>query len=60
MNTYVGRIARCQSVMDGFVASPPPTLEAFEDKDDNDDDATASDDKDDGDASSSSVDEMST
>ena len=38
--------------MGGFVASPPLTLEAFEDEDD--------DDEDDGDASSSSTDEMST
>ena len=45
--------------MGGFVASPPPTLKAFKDKD-GDDDATASDDKDDGDASSSSADEMAT
>ena len=59
VNTYVGRIARCQAVMGGFVASPPPSLEAFEDEDD-DDDATASNDEDDGDASSSSADKMST
>ena len=47
MNTYVGRIARHQAVMGGFVASPPPTPEAFENEDD-------------GDTSSSSADEMST
>ena len=45
--------------MGGFVSSPPLTLEAFEDED-NDGDATASDDEDDGDASFSSADEMST
>ena len=59
VNTRVGHIARPQAVMGGFVASPPPSLEAFEDEDD-DDDATASNDEDDGDASSSSADEMST
>ena len=48
VNTYVGRIARQQAAMGGFVASPPPTLEASEDKDD-DGNVNASDaDKDDG------------
>ena len=47
VNTRVGRIARCQAVMGGFVASPPPTLETFDNEDD-------------GDASSSSANEMST
>ena len=47
--------------MDGFVASPPPTLEAFKDEDeDDDDDATASNDEDDRGASSSNADAMST
>ena len=59
VNTHVGCIARQQAVMGGFVASPPPTLEASEGED-HDDDATASGDEDDGDASSSSVDKMST
>ena len=45
--------------MGGFVASPPPTLEASEGED-HDDDATASGDEDDGDASSFSADKMST
>ncbi|XP_075658952.1 uncharacterized protein LOC142628798 [Castanea sativa] len=40
--------------MGGFVASPPPSLEASKDEDD----VTASDDEDDGDASSSSADEI--
>ena len=44
--------------MGGFVASPPPTLEASEDEDDADD-ADVSDDKDDG-ASSSIANDMST
>ena len=58
VNTCVGRIAQQQAVMGGFVASPPPTLEASEDKDD-DGNVNASDaDKDDG-ASSSSADKIS-
>ena len=58
VNTYVGRIARQQAAMGGFVASPRPTLEASEDKDD-DGNVNASDaDKDDG-ASSSSADKIS-
>ena len=60
VNTLVGRIARHQAVMGGFVASPSPTLEAFKDEDDDDDDVTASDDEDDGNSRSSSADEMST
>ena len=50
-------------VIGGFIASPPPTLEASEDEDDNGDvdaDGNAFDDKDDRDASSSSVDKVST
>ena len=59
VNICVGRIARRQAVMGGFISktSPPPTPETSED---NDDDITASEDDDDGDASSSSADEMST
>ena len=51
MNICVGRIARRQAVMGGFVSetSHSPTPEAFEAEDD-----------DDGDASSSGTDEMST
>ena len=45
--------------MGGFITSPPPTLEAFENED-NDDVSTASDNEDDRDASSFSADEMST
>ena len=57
VNTYVGRIAQHQAVMDGFVTSLPPTPAASED---DNDDATASDDEDDGDANSFGIDEMST
>ena len=61
VNTRVDRIAQHQAIMGGFVASPPPTLEACEDEDENDDDdATTSDDEDDGDTSSSGDDAMST
>ena len=59
VNTHVGRIARRQARLGGFVESPSPPLEApeaFEDNDDSNDD----DDGEDGDASSSSTDEMST
>ena len=70
VNTHVGRIARQQAVMGGFVDSPPLTPEAFEDEDDDadvdaedaeDDDADVDveDAEDDG-AGSSSADEMST
>ena len=59
VNIYVGRIARRQAIMGGIITSPPPTLEASENED-NDDVATASDDEEDGDASSFSIDEMST
>ena len=59
VNTRVGRIARWQAIMGGFVASPAPTSEASEDEDnDADADADASNAEDDG-ASSSSADEMS-
>ena len=58
MNIRVGRIARRQAVMGGFISktSLPPTLEASED----DDDATTSEDDDNGDASSSGINEIST
>ena len=56
VNTHIGRIARRQAHLGGFVesSSPPPT--ASEDDDDSDDD----DDDEDGNASSSSANEMST
>ena len=58
MNTRVGRIARQQAVMGGFVDSPPPTPVASKDEDD-DGDGDASNAEDDG-ASPFSADEMST
>ena len=62
VNILVGRIARRQAVMGGFIfqTSPPPTLEASDNKDDDDDDVTASKDDDDGDVRSSGTDAMST
>ena len=47
MNTCVGRIAWQQAHLGGFVASPSPSLEAFEDEDavdgdDEDEDASSS------------------
>ena len=56
VNTRVGRIARRQAYLGGFVESPSPPPEASEDDDDSDND----DDDEDGDASSSNNDEMST
>ena len=56
MNTRVGRIARRQARLDGFVESPSPPPEASEDDDDSDND----DDDEDGDASSPNDDEMYT
>ena len=59
VNTRVGRIAKRQARLGGFVESPSPPPEApkaFEDDDDSDDD----DDGEDGDASSSSSNEMFT
>ena len=50
VNTYVGRIARRQAHLGGFVESPSPPPKASKDDDDDED----------GDASSSSTDEMST
>ena len=59
VNTCVSRIAQQQVAMGGFIASPPPTLEASKDEDDNGNVDASDADKDDG-ASFSSVDEMST
>ena len=61
MNTRVGRIARWQARLGGFVESPSPPLVALEaSEDEDDDDSDFDDDDDDGDASSSNTDEMST
>ena len=58
VNTRVGRIARRQARLGGFIESPSPSLKAFEDKDD---DGDSDDDGDEDDsASSPSDDEMST
>ena len=54
LNTRVGRIARRQARLDGFMESPSPSLMASEDNNDDDDD------DDDDDASSPNDDEMST
>ena len=61
MNTCVGRIARWQTRLGGFVKSPSPPHEASEDDEasKDDDDSNNDDDDEDGDASSSSTDEMS-
>ena len=56
VNTRVSRIARWQARLGGFVESPSPLLEAFDDDDDSDDD----DDDEDGDASSPNDDEIFT
>ena len=59
VNTRVGRIARWQAHLGGFVQSPSPPLvapKAFKDDDDSNDD----DDDEDGDGSSSSTNEIST
>ena len=55
VNTHVGRIARWQARLGGFVESPSPPPEASEDDDDSDYD----DDDEDGNASSSSANKMS-
>ena len=61
VNTHVGHIARWQAHLGGFVESPSPPLEAFEDNETSkDDDDFNDDDDEDRDASSSSVDKMST
>ena len=54
MNTHVGRIARREALLGGFVEFPSPSLKVSEDEDDNGDS-----DKD-KDASFSSDDEMTT
>ena len=57
VNTRVGRIARRQARLGGFIESPSPSLEASEDEDD---DGDFDDDGDeDNDANSLSDDEMS-
>ena len=61
VTTHVGRITWRQARLGGFVASPSPTLEAFEDEDaDDGDDGDDDDDDEDEDASSSSDDEITT
>ena len=57
VNTRVGRIARQQAHLGGFVESPSPSLEVFKDKDD-DGDFDGGDAVEDEDASSFSDDEM--
>ena len=57
VNTHVGRIARRQACLGGFVESPSLPSEAFKEDDDSDDN---DDDDEDGDVSSSNADEMST
>ena len=52
VNTHVDRIAQWQARLGGFVASPSPFLEAFEDED-NDGDSNDNDDDEDKDAISS-------
>ena len=59
VNTYVGRIARWQARLGGFVESPSPSLKASKDEDD-DGDSDNDDDDEDEDASLPSDDEMST
>ena len=56
VNTHVGRIARWQARLGGFMKSHSSPLESSKDDDDSDD----NDDDKDGDVSSSSIDEMST
>ena len=56
VNTHVGRIARWQGRLGGFMKSRSSPLESSKDDDDFDD----NDDDKDGDVSSSSTDEMST
>ena len=62
VNTRVGRIARRQACLGGFVKSPSSPPEAFEDDETSKDDDYFDNDNDDedGNASSSSADEMST
>ena len=58
VNTRVGRIARCQAKMGGYIMPSTP-MAPMDESDANDDDADSND-KDNGDASSPSDDEMST
>ena len=59
-NTCVGRIARWQARLGGFVKSPSPPPEAPEAFEDNDDSNDNDNDGEDGDANSSNSNEMST
>ena len=59
VNTHVGRIARRQAHLGGFVESSSPPPEAFETSKDSDN-SNDNDDDEDGDASSPSDEEMST
>ena len=58
VNTYVGRIARRQAHLGGFVESSSPSPEASEDEDDDGNFDDDDDDDKDEDASSPSDDEM--
>ena len=57
MNTHVGRIARRESLLGGFVEFPSPSLKVSKDEDDNGDSDDDDDDEDE-DASLPSDDEM--
>ena len=57
VNTHVGRIARRQARLGGFVESPSPSLEASEDEDD-DGNSDGDNNDEDEDTSSSGDDEM--
>ena len=59
VTTYVGRIARHQAHLGGFIASPSPSPQASEDEDD-DDGSCDDDDDEDEDASFSGDEEMTT
>ena len=60
VNTYVGRIARRQAHLGGFVESSSPSPEASKDEDDDGNFDDDDDDDKDEDASSPSDDEMTT
>ena len=60
MTTCVGCIAQWQARLGGFVASPSPSLEAFEDEDVDDGTGDDDDEEEDEDASSSSDEEITT
>ena len=62
VNVCVGRIARWQATMGGFVpkASPPPPLVDSNSEDEDDDDGDDDDASDDDDRDTNSTDEMST